>query len=121
MKALRQSPDLLLPQPPFLDEWGMRIASHPLLQFEDRRDVVEALVDGCRKIPGQQGYYRALAGMSAADPSQFLRIVEALPTAARREAQSAELRKRIAVPRTSFESGLSKRSKTIASAPPARS
>ncbi len=121
VKALRQSPDLLLPQPPFLDEWGMRMARHPLLQFADRRDVVEALVDGCRKIPGQQGYYRALAGMSAADPSQFLKIVEALPTAARREAQSAELRKKIAVPQTSFESGLSKRSKTIASAPPARS
>lgn len=121
VKALRQAPELLLPQPPFLDDWGWRIAKTPMLQFEDRRDVAEALIDGCRKIPGQQGYYRALAGMYSGSPSQFQRIVDALPMAARREAQTPEFRKRIAVPRSSFDSMMIKRARTIASGQPARS
>lgn len=113
VKALRQSPDLLLPQSPFLDEWGATIAAHPLLAFEDRRDTAAALIDGCRKIPGQQGYYRALAGMREANATQFDRIVEALPGVARKEARSAELRKKIDLPRASFESSLAKKANTI--------
>lgn len=109
VKALRQSPDLLLPQSPFLDDWGATIARHESLTFEDRRDVADALIEGCRKIPGQQGYHRALAGMAAADPRQFEKICETLPGTSRKEARAAEFRKRIAIPRNSFESSLSKR------------
>ncbi len=115
VKALRQSPDLLLPQAPFLDDWGATIATHPLLTFDDRRDVVAALIDGCRKIPGQQGYYRALSGMQAADQRQFEKLCDALPATGRKEARAAELRKRIAVPQPSFESSMVKRARALVS------
>ena len=68
VKALRRSPATLLPLCPFLDEWGGTVA-----QLEDRHEVLEALVSGCHKVQGQQGYYRAIAGMRAADPGEFER------------------------------------------------
>jgi hypothetical protein len=113
VKALRQSVDLLYPQPPFVDDWGARVATSPLLRFEDRRDVLDALLEGCRKIPGQQAYYRAIAGFAEADPGQFQRAVDALPAASRRTARDADFRRRIAVPRASFESSYAKRLKAI--------
>jgi len=113
VKALRQSPDLLLPQAPFLDEWGAVVATHPLLSFESRGEVTGALIDGCRKLAGQQGYYRAIAGLAGADPGQYERIVEALPVTARKDARSADFRKRVAVPRESFESSMAKRCRAI--------
>jgi len=113
VKALRQSPDLLLPQAPFLDDWGRTIATHSLLTFEDRRDVADALIDGCRKLPGQQGYYRALAGIRVANAGQFDKIVDALPSTSRREARTPDFRKRLDVPRASFESSLAKKLHTI--------
>jgi hypothetical protein len=113
VKALRQSPDLLLPQAPFLDDWGRTIATHSLLTFEDRRDVVDALIDGCRKLPGQQGYYRALAGIREANAAQFERLIDALPSTTRREARTPEMRKKIDLSRASFESSLAKKLHTI--------
>lgn len=109
VKALRQSPDLLYPQPPFVDDWGARIATHPLLDLTSRREVIDALIEGCRKIPGQEAYYRAIAGFERADPGQFERAIDGLPTTSRKEARAATFRKKIAVPRASFESAMAKR------------
>ncbi len=58
VKALRRSPATLLPLCPFLDEWGGVVA-----QLEESHEVLAALVMGCQKVQGQQGYYRAIAGM----------------------------------------------------------
>src|SRR5205085_8301100 len=61
VKALRRSPATLLPLCPFLDDWGGVVG-----RIEESHEVLAALVIGCQKVQGQQGYYRAIAGMLAA-------------------------------------------------------
>ena len=66
VKALRRSPVTLLPLSPFLDDWGKAVA-----QLEESHEVLAALVTGCQKVEGQQGYYRAIAGMVAVSSGAF--------------------------------------------------
>ena len=108
VKALRQSAGLLLPLGPFLDDWGATIASYAGFSASDRAEVIDALVRGCRKIPGQQGYYRALAGMAEQSIRAFDDAVALLPAASRKDLKSPEMRRLMAVPRGSFESRMSK-------------
>jgi hypothetical protein len=107
VKGLRRSPELLLPLPPILDDWGAAA-----IRIEERGEVLEALISGCRKIEGQQGYFRAIAGMQTAAPQLFERAVAALPNAARKELRDSEFRKKLDVPRASFESMMRKRART---------
>lgn len=109
VKNLRRSPDLLLPLSPFLDDWGATIARHPLLDHAARVETVEALVNGCRKIAGQTGYFRALAGFREAAPQEFEACVAGLTNAERKFARDAAFRKQLDVPRASFESTLRKK------------
>jgi hypothetical protein len=106
--ALRRDPALLLPLGPCLDEWGANVARHPGLQAEERVAVVEALVAGCRRVPGQSGYYRALAGFDAVLPGGLAAdaLLDRCSAATRRGLREADLRRLVAVPRISFESGL---------------
>jgi hypothetical protein len=106
VKALRRSPTTLLPLCPFLDEWGAVVA-----QLEDSHEVLAALVTGCQKVEGQQGYYRAIAGMRAAGAAGFERAAARMPNAAQRLLRDAALRKLIDVPRVSFESMMRKRAR----------
>ena len=108
VKALRTHPDLLLPIGPFLDDWGRRVAASPALGDADRAACVEALVAGCRKLGGQSGYYRALAGLLAALRGGLFdgALAGDCSAAVRRGLRDPELRRRVAVPRVSFESGL---------------
>jgi hypothetical protein len=107
VKVLRRSPATLLPLCPFLDEWGGVVA-----QLEESHEVLAALVGGCHKIPGQQGYYRAIAGMRSASSGAFDRAAARMPNTAQRLLRDAELRKLIDVPRVSFESMMRKRART---------
>lgn len=107
IKALRRSPATLLPLSPFLDEWGGIVA-----QLEESHEVLAALVTGCQKVEGQQGYYRAIAGMRAASPGAFERTVARIPNAAQRLVRGGDLRKLIDVSRVSFESMMRKRART---------
>jgi hypothetical protein len=107
VKALRRSSATLLPLCPFLDDWGSVAA-----QMEERHEVLAALVTGCEKLKGQQGYYRAIAGMRAASSSAFERAAERMPNGAQRLLRSAEMRKLVDVPRISFESMMRKRATT---------
>jgi hypothetical protein len=104
VKALRRSPGTLLPLCPFLDEWGGVVA-----RLEESPEVLAALVTGCHKVQGQQGYYRAIAGMRAVSPADFERAAAHMPNAVQRLLRDAELRKLIDVPRVSFESMMRKR------------
>ncbi len=104
VKALRRSAETLLPLAPFLDDWGGRI-----VRLDERAEVLEALVTGCRKIEGQQGYYRAIAGMQSADRPAFERAIAGMSNSARKHLREPEMRKRIDVPRSSFESMMRKR------------
>src|SRR5260370_20203544 len=79
VKALRRSPEFLLPLSPFLDMWGGAIA-----KLEEPHEVLAALVEGCQKLPGQQGYYRAIAGMREASPGAFDRAITRTPNATHR-------------------------------------
>ncbi len=106
VKALRRSPATLLPLCPFLDEWGGVAA-----RLEESHEVLAALVGGCHKIPGQQGYYRAIAGMRAAAPGAFERAAAHMPNSTQRLLRAAELRKLVDVPRVSFESMMRKRAR----------
>ena len=108
VKPLRQSVDLLLPLGPFLDDWGATVAGWKGLSAADRSEVVDALVRGCRKIPGQQGYFRALAGMAEQSIRAFDDAVALLPAASRKDLRSPETRRLMAVPRGSFESRMGK-------------
>jgi len=107
VKALRRSPGTLLPLCPFLDEWGGVAA-----QLEEGHEVLAALAGGCQKVQGQQGYYRAIAGMRTASPGAFERAAARMPNGAQRLLRGAELRKLIDVPRVSFESMMRKRART---------
>ena len=109
VKALRRSPATLLPLCPFLDEWGSAVA-----RLEERHEVLEALVVGCQKVQGQQGYYRAIAGMREAGSSGFERAASRMSNGAQRLLRTAEMRKLIDVPRASFESMMRKRARAAA-------
>ena len=105
VKALRRSPATLLPLGPFLDDWGSVVA-----QLEESHEVLAALVGGCQRLEGQQGYYRAIAGMRAASGA-FDRAASRMPNATQRLLRDSELRKLIDVPRVSFESMMRKRAR----------
>jgi hypothetical protein len=106
VKALRRSSATLLPLCPFLDDWGALVA-----KLEESHEVLAALVIGCQKLKGQQGYYRAIAGMHEASSSAFERAAARMPNATQRLLRTAEMRKLVEVPRISFESMMRKRAR----------
>ena len=114
-RALRRDPGLLLPIAPFLDAWGETVARFPGFGGAERAEVVTALVEGCRKIAGQAGYYRALAGMERALPRglEAPDLAQHCSASVRRELRGAELRRRLAVKRESFEASAAKRARAI--------
>jgi hypothetical protein len=73
--------------------------------------VLAALVMGCQKLKGQQGYYRAIAGMYATSSGAFDRAASRMPNAVQRLLRTAEMRKLIDIPRMSFESMMRKRAR----------
>jgi hypothetical protein len=106
VKALRRSSLTLLPLCPFLDEWGSVVS-----KLEESDEVLAALVVGCQKVQGQQGYYRAIAGMQSASTGAFERAAGRMPNSAQRLLRAAEMRKLVDVPRISFESMMRKRAR----------
>ena len=107
VKALRRSPVTLLPLSPFLDEWGSAVAS-----LEESSEVLAALLRGCKRVQGQQGYYRAIAGMRVASSVAFERAAARMPNSAQSLLRDSEVRKLIDVPRISFEAMMRKRART---------
>lgn len=110
VKPLRRSPETLLPLSPFLDDWGTTVMrTIP----SDAHEVMEALVTGCRKIEGQQGYFRALAGMREADARGFELAAREMSNSSQKLLREGDIRKRIDVPRASFESTMRKRAASV--------
>jgi hypothetical protein len=85
------------------------IQSRILAQLEELHEVLAALVIGSQKVQGEQGYYRAMAGVLAASSGAFERANAWMPNSTQRLLRSAEMRQRIEVPRVSFESMMRKR------------
>lgn len=102
-RALRRRAEYLLPTPPFLDEWGSRIATHPDLAPEEVGDVAEALVDGFEKVPGAVGYARALAGIEQSFRGGLNEICRHLPRKIAQRWKTGPLRQLCSVPRQRFE------------------
>ena len=109
VKPLRRAAELMLPLGPFLDEYGAGLARTRLLNVAEKAEVLEALVRGCKKVPGQSGYFRAIAGFRDASAGVFADSVSRLPGAVQKLLKEPELQKRVAVPRRSFESTYCKR------------
>ena len=109
IRGLRQSADLLLPLGPCLDDWGALVGRHPALTAEDRVEVLSALVTGCKKVPNQQGYYRALAGWHEAAGRTYEAAANSAPNAVQKLMRDADFRRLVAIPRVSFESMLRKK------------
>jgi len=111
VKILRASPALLLPIGPFLDGFGEMLARHPGWSPAQRAEVVTGLLEGCRKVAGQEGYYRALCGFDEAHPGGIAALEPHFATAARREWKTDATRKKVGVRRVSFESSYQKRAR----------
>jgi hypothetical protein len=110
VKALRRSAATLMPLCPFLDDWGALV-----LGLEEAHEVLAALVTGCHKVEGQQGYYRAIAGMRAANSGAFDRAAAHMPNSAQKLLRDSALRKLVDVPRLSFESMMRTRTRAALS------
>ena len=106
VKALRASPEFLLPIGPCLDAWGERLAGHRDLDIDDKAEIFAALHAGCRKIPGQVGYYRAIAGIAAG--TSLDQLAKRLSSSARQALKDPEVKRHLQLRRTSFESSLRK-------------
>lgn len=106
-RCLRRSEDFLLPIAPFLDAWGACVARHTLLSFEEKAEVVGALVDGWERLNqkpgGPVGYARALAGLLEQVPGGEQAIYAELPARYARVLKSGPLRSQLAQPRSRFE------------------
>lgn len=115
IRVLRSDPIFLLPVSPFLDDWGRTLATHAAFNDADRAAIAEGLLVATRKVSGQQGYYRALAGFAEAVSGgiESSAIVSRMGNAAKKELRDSDLRKRIAVPKHSFESSMAKRVRAL--------
>jgi len=109
VKPLRRAAELMLPLGPFLDEYGARLATTKLLKAEEKVEALEAMVRGCKKVPGQSGYFRAIAGFREASSRVFDDSVSRMPTSSQKLLREPEMQKKLAVPRRSFESTYVKR------------
>jgi len=112
VRALRSSVEFLLPLGPCFDDWGRKLGSHPDFSMASRGELLATLLAGCRKVPGQLGYYRAMAGLQDAVGNLDV-LAKHLPGAAVKALKDTDLRKLIAVKQVSFESTLKKRTQAI--------
>jgi len=114
-KLLRASPRLLLPLGPFLDGWGETLARHPGWRAREHGAIASTLIEGCRRVAGQEGYYRALVGFAKALPGglESRELEQHLSGAAKKLLKDTELKKKLAVRRESFESSYAKRARAL--------
>lgn len=109
VKPLRRHPELLLPLGPFLDEYGQALATATQLTLAEKAEALEAIVRGCKKVPNQLGYYRAIAGFKEASTRTFDQCAQQMPTSTQKLLKEPEMRQKTAVARRSFESTYIKR------------
>ena len=112
VRCLRQSPDFLLPLGPFFDAWGQRIATHPALSPDDRAEVLAALLNGCKKIKGQVGYFRAISGF-AQGAGTLEKFSSLLPGSIRPELNNPVVRQHVERSEASFEASMRKRVRQV--------
>jgi hypothetical protein len=102
-RPLRRSADLLLPVGPFFDDWGRVVARHPDLSYEDKAEVVRALVDGWVRLHEPPGYARALSGFLEVFPGGREKLKKLLPAKDFRLLSSGTLKVAMDEPQARFE------------------
>eukprot|EP01041_Mallomonas_annulata_P007091 gene7091-14425_t len=119
-RGLRKELDLQLPLGPWLEQWGITVATHPHLDEEERVAVVRQLLRGCDStsrawcVPNQVGYYRALAGFNSVIPLEQLgRGGKALDKDCRELLKTHEVRSQLAVSEEAFAARLARRTREI--------
>jgi hypothetical protein len=105
-RALRAGRALLLPFPPFLDDWGATIARS--LADDEVAGVVEALLEGHAQYPRQVAWARALRGLEGALPGGLDRVLPRVPARLRKLAGSGAVKELMAVPSDRFEARFAK-------------
>lgn len=115
LKTLRAHEDLLLPIGPFLDEWGGVLARFPRWSFADRAGVVAGIVEGCRKVAGQESYYRALCGFDRAHHNglESRELAQHWSASTKKALADSRMRQKLALKRESFESSYRKRARQV--------
>ncbi len=102
---LRDDPRWLRPGGPFMDAWGESLSRNAAWSLATKGEVLDGLLQADKRVAGQRGYSRALVGFAEGAPGglDLARWKPYLGTAARKHLKSAELRKKLAVTRASFE------------------
>lgn len=108
-KGLRKSADFLVPIGPFFDDWGKRVARHPLLSEMEIGEVAEALIDGWVKLTYPVGYARALSGMENALPGGAGTLAKLLPSRLSKTLRTGLLRQQCDFTQDRFENQYSQR------------
>lgn len=107
-RGLRMSEDFLLPVAPFFDEWGAKVAKHPLLKPSDYADILDSLYVGWEKLKGPDGktvtygYVRAVSSILEYFPGGMRALDEILPARVSRNLKSGLFRSLISVSKDRF-------------------
>lgn len=108
-RPLRKSRSLLLPIGPFFDAWGELIGKSPLLDEDERGEVVTALIETHMRSPTQLGCLRALAGFDRAFKGGLGGIEHTLPARSKKLIRGGPIREQLGIDRTRFEARMAKR------------
>lgn len=105
-RSLRRGRELLLPIGPFFDGWGRTIATSPLLEKEDRAEIVAALVETHLRGEGQLGCLRALSAIHQHAPGGLDRVAPDVPARMRKVLAAGAVRDAAKTTRDVFEARL---------------
>lgn len=108
-RPLRKSRSFLLPTGPFFDEWGELIGKTPLLDEDERGEVVGALIETHMRVPTQLGCLRAIAGFDRAFKGGLGAIEHTLSARAKKLVRGGPIREHLGLDRARFEARMAKR------------
>jgi hypothetical protein len=109
-RALRASRSLLLPFPPFLDDWGAHLAR--TLDADGVAEVVAALHEGHAQYPRQTAWARALRGLEGSLPGGLGRALGQTAARLKKLTVAGPVRELMSVDRERFEARWAKSFRT---------
>ena len=107
---------LLLPIGPFFDDWGQAVARSPLLEPEDRAEIVAALLETHLRGEDQQGCLRALAAIHEHAAGGLDRIAPDVPARLRKLVSAGAVREAMKTSKATFEGRYLARAKAVVAA-----
>jgi hypothetical protein len=101
-RALRRERAFLLPFGPYFYEWGRTIGGTPLLEDQERAEILLALLKVHERGPEEAGCLRAIAGIQSVSRGTLDRIVRLLSPEARALMLQPGVRQALRVPEPEF-------------------